>query len=280
MNLAILASLLTLVALVWMALRAQRMEPKHTEIPPAMVPAMAAELGSQPVQPPRSQPSQAQPVQTSASSAPSAIIPPVATLPATVVTQIDANGAMKHVAQRGETAASPARDLLAKDSKTNRDASMNANVLKYTAVPGDTVGKMAAAFLGSDDQAHQNAVINANPSLQADADHVQVGQVYRIPAPDGLSATVGTSPARPTARPPHQTDADEVVAAGAARTLKYTARDGDTLGKIALQLLGSDTPENRERILSKNADLRKSPDHVVSGQSYWIPAPEASADVP
>ena len=257
---------------------------------------------------------------------------PATPLPAAVVTQIDTDGAMKHVAQPGETVTSLADDLLGKNSKTNREAIINANaslktdpdklvagetynipartnkqteesvltvlksvpkanpvvtatpavpadhVLKYTAVPGDTVGKMAAAFLGSDDQTHQNAIRGANASLQADPDHVEVGRVYRIPAPDGLSASVGTSPVATTSRPPAQQDADEMVAEEALRTLKYTACEGDTLNKIAIALLGSDNQENRDLILSKNADLRKNPDRVVAGQTYWIPAPTAALD--
>jgi hypothetical protein len=246
----------------------------------------------------------------------------------------------RHVAQPGETVNSLAGDLLGKDSKSNRDAIINANaslksdpdklvagktyripsaadatsndsadalpapvapasaaikpdavadrvvepvakaprvkVLKYTAAPGDTVGKMAAAFLGDDNQSNEDAIIAANPSLHADPDHVEVGRAYRIPTVDGLSASSVTPTASP--RPTSQPDADQLVVAGSPRELRYTAVAGDTVSKMAIQLLGNDTQETRDLIIKNNPSLKKDPDRVIEGQTYWIPAPSASAD--
>ena len=51
----------------------------------------------------------------------------------------------------------------------------------------------------------------------------------------------------------------------------------DTVSKLAVVLLGSDTPENRDLIIKSNPSLRQNPDHLVAGQTYWIDAPTADA---
>lgn len=57
--------------------------------------------------------------------------------------------------------------------------------------------------------------------------------------------------------------------------LRYTAKPGDTVSKLAVALLGSDTPANLELILRSNFNLKQDPDHLVAGQTYWINAPTA-----
>jgi hypothetical protein len=153
-----------------------------------------------------------------------------------------------------------------------------ATELNYTAKAGDTVGNLAAAFLGSDDQSHQNAIIAANPSLQADPDRLLVGTSYRIPANDGLSAAPSATTASP--RPTTQPDADQIVAAGSPRTLRYTAKAGDSVTTLAIALLGSDTRAARNTIIASNPSLKLDPDYLVAGQTYWIPAPTAAAQNP
>jgi len=242
---------------------------------------------------------------------------PVALLPAVpaAAVVIPPDGSREHIAQPGETVGSLAADLLGRDNKANRDAIINANpslkadpdkllagksytipsaadsvaaatasasaapkpVLKYTAKAGDTVSDMAGEFLGSDDQANQDAITKANPSLKADPDHVVAGKSYKIPAPDGLSAAPAASPAASKPRATTQPDEDAIIAAGAPRTLRYTAKAGDTLSTMAIALLGSDTPQTREAIISNNPALKENPDRVIAGQMYWIPAPAASA---
>jgi hypothetical protein len=289
MNIVVVCSLVSLVALVWIAWRAQRNAPALASITPSVTLSAAVPAS----------------VATPTSQAPAS---PAASLAGGLLGQdsktnrdaiINTNASLRTDPDRlvaGKTYRIPAADVApvvvetqpAKipapvsaapshpDAVRSEDAA--ASVLKYTAVPGDTVGKMAAAFLGSDDKAHQQAIISANPSLQTNADHVEVGRAYKIPVPEGLSATVGTSPVVQIIRPAPQTDADQIVAADDSRTLKYTAVEGDTLGKMATELLGSDTAENRDLILSKNANLRNNSDRVIAGQTYWIPAPQA-ADV-
>jgi phage tail protein X len=239
----------------------------------------------------------------------------------------------KHVAKAGETVSSLATNLLGKDSKTNRDAIIDANsslqanpdkliagkayhipqlvdvqstasvavpapvptpaavvpvetvqsqptkVLKYTAAKGDTVSKLAGAFLGNDDQAHQDSIVNANPSLQADPDQLVAGKAYRIPAPDGLSAAAVTASSKTSARPTSQPDEDQVISANSPRALRYTAVAGDTVTTLAIELLGSDTPEARDAIINNNPALKANPDRIVAGQTYWIPAPTAAVDL-
>ncbi len=238
----------------------------------------------------------------------------------------------RHIAQPGETVSSLATDLLGEDTRSNRDAIVNANSslkadpdklvagksyrippapqvcpstavpvvqaprdpnppaqrfapasprtaeLKYTATSGDTVAKMAQAFLGSDQKVNLDAIINANPSLQADPDRIVIGRTYTIPVPDGLSTTAASI--APVPRPATQPDADQVVAAGSTRTLRYTARTGDSVTTLAIKLLGSDTQEARDLIISNNPELKRDPDRVVAGQSYWIPAPVAATRNP
>ncbi len=154
-------------------------------------------------------------------------------------------------------------------------------VLKYTAIDGDTVAKLAAAFLGSDDQAHQDMIVAANPSLQANPDRLIAGSTYRIPAPQGLTAESEPAPAArvapaATVTTAAQPDSDQIVVDGAPRSLRYTAKPGDTVTTLAIRLLGSDTQEARDKIINNNPSLKQNPDHLVAGQTYSIPAPTAT----
>jgi hypothetical protein len=116
--------------------------------------------------------------------------------------------------------------------------------------------------------------------LRADPDHVVAGKAYRIPVPNGLSASAAPSVAETSPRPTTQPDADQVVLAGSPRTLRYTAHSGDTVTTLAIELLGSDTQEARNAIINNNPTLKEDPDRVIAGQTYWIPAPIASIQNP
>jgi nucleoid-associated protein YgaU len=146
-------------------------------------------------------------------------------------------------------------------------------VLRYTATSGDTVSTLAGAFLGHEDQTHQDQIIAANPSLKSDPDHIVAGKVYRIPAPDGLSASAASLAPQAVTVPTTQPDADQIVTQGSPRSLRYTARAGDTVSTLAVQLLGSDTQQSRNAIINENPILKANPDRVIAGQTYWIPAP-------
>lgn len=147
-------------------------------------------------------------------------------------------------------------------------------ILKYVAQPGDSVSVLAAGLLGSDSKTNRDAIISRNPSLQDDPDHVESGKTYKIPAANGLSSAP-VSAAVHASSPTTQPDADGVIMSGAGRELRYTARTGDNVSKLAEVLLGSDTQANRDAIINNNASLKSDPDRVVAGQTYWIPAPAA-----
>jgi hypothetical protein len=146
--------------------------------------------------------------------------------------------------------------------------------LKYTARTGDTVSGLASELLGGDTRANRAGIVAGNASLQQDPDHLVAGQSYTIVARNGLAADPGTTAGKP---PTTQPDADEAVLAGTGRTLRYTAKSGDTVSKLAALLLGSDTAANREVIIKSNPSLKKDPDHLVAGQTYWITAPIADS---
>jgi hypothetical protein len=152
-------------------------------------------------------------------------------------------------------------------------------LLNYTARSGDNVSVLAAGLLGGDSKTNRDAIIGENQSLQRDPDRVVAGKTYKIPTTTGLSAAP-VSAAAPHAAATTQPEADDVVQKGAGRALRYTARAGDNVSKLAAVLLGSDTQANRDAIISNNASLKGDPDRVVAGQTYWIPAPAAPIEQP
>jgi hypothetical protein len=150
-------------------------------------------------------------------------------------------------------------------------------VLNYTARSGDTVSVLAAGLLGGDSKTNRDAIIGENESLQRNPNRVVAGKTYKIPTTTGLSAAPVSAPV-PHVAATTQPEADEVVQNGAGRALRYTARAGDNVSKLATVLLGSDTQANRDAIISNNASLKNDPDRVVAGQTYWIPAPAAPTE--
>jgi len=259
MNIVVVACLIALSAVVWMVSRTQR-SLLQTAAAPVSSPVIpqAVPVQIEVVQAPVSPLSPAQPSPAPAAEPPLPIARPIAT-PAEFSNVEVVRPAAAQLDREPKVSAKPVR------------------VLKYIAVPGDTVGKMAAAFLGGEDQATQDLILNANPSLKANPDHVEAGQSYRIPVPEGLSAVTSAAAAAP--RPTTQPDADQIVVAGSPKTLSYTAHAGDTVSKMAIQLLGSDSQSARDAIINSNPTLKKDPDRVIAGQTYFIPAPTASADV-
>jgi hypothetical protein len=142
--------------------------------------------------------------------------------------------------------------------------------LKYTAQPGDTVRGLAADLLGGDTKANRQGIVAGNFSLRQNPDHLVAGQVYTIVARNGLAA----DPDAPQAKvPATQPEADEAAKMSVGRMLGYKALPGDTVSKLAVILLGSDTRANRDLIVRSNFILKQDPDHLVAGVTYWIPAP-------
>jgi nucleoid-associated protein YgaU len=69
---------------------------------------------------------------------------------------------------------------------------------QYKAQAGDTVSRMASKFLGANSRTNRQAIINANPSLQEDPDKVIVGDTYAIPAAAQTAMAPSPSNATPT----------------------------------------------------------------------------------
>jgi hypothetical protein len=179
-------------------------------------------------------------------------------------------------------AAAPATPDAAASAATNTNASNpdasksdSQRNLKYTAQPGDNVAVLAASLLGGDTKTNRDAVISGNASLQRDPDHLVAGKTYNIPTTSGLSAAPGAPGLIPTTQP----GADEAARLSVGRVLSYTAQTGDSVSKLAIVLLGSDTKANRDAIIANNHSLKEDPDHLVAGQTYWISAPTASTAV-
>src|SRR5436190_137003 len=79
----------------------------------------------------------------------------------------------------------------------------------------------------------------ANEPLREYPSHLIAGQTYTILVPNGLASDAAAPQAKGPSGP---LDADDAVIQGAGRTLRYTAKAGDTVSKLAVALLGSDTP--------------------------------------
>jgi nucleoid-associated protein YgaU len=88
------------------------------------------------------------------------------------------------------------------------------------------------------------------------------------------SAPIAASPPSTIAEPPAavvRPQIDQNPAMGDGSMVRYTAQPGDSLSKMAAELLGADTKSNRDAILNKNPSLRDNPDRIVAGQVYLIP---------
>ena len=191
-------------------------------------------------------------------------IPPDASVPAAAAAVVEAVPAAPAPTPHAATAA-----VVIPDAGTHH--------LTYTARAGDSVSVLAAALLGEDSRTNRDAIVAANASLAPNPDRLVDGQTYRIPVgpTQPLSAADMARAARPAATGA-EPDADDVVAAGTARDLRYTARAGDTVSTLAVVLLGGDTPANRAAIVGHNESLVRDADHVVAGRTYWVTAPTAA----
>jgi nucleoid-associated protein YgaU len=81
---------------------------------------------------------------------------------------------------------------------SNAPTSPAAGPRQYKAQAGDTVSRMASKFLGANSRTNRQAIINANPSLQEDPDKVIVGDTYAIPAAAQTAMAPSPSNATPT----------------------------------------------------------------------------------
>src|SRR5687768_16003367 len=98
---------------------------------------------------------------------------------------------------------------------------------------GDNVRVLAAHLLGGDTKANRDAIVADNASLRRDPDHLVAGRNYTIVARDGLAADPD-APQPQASSAEH--DADEAVRLRTGRSLRYTARAGDTVSTLAAAL--------------------------------------------
>jgi len=186
------------------------------------------------------------------------------------------------VDQPGETAvdatAQTATSTPSADQAADQKGDSTRN-MKYTAQPGDSVAVLAASLLGGDTKTNRDAVINGNASLMRDPDHLVAGKTYNIATTTGLAAApvAGSPDIAPTTQPQGE-DADDAARMSVGRVLRYVAQPGDTVSKLATVLLGSDTEANRAVIINNNRSLKRDPNHLVAGKTYWIAAPDPVAD--
>jgi hypothetical protein len=146
--------------------------------------------------------------------------------------------------------------------------------VKHVAQSGETVTSLATDYLGKDTTANRDAIINANSSLKADPDKLIAGKSYRIPSATETPAAVDAPVIHPAANAVPKPQVNDVVAAEPAKELKYTAAPGDTVSNMAGAFLGSDDKTQQDKIVKANASLQADPDRVVAGKSYRIPAPD------
>jgi hypothetical protein len=145
---------------------------------------------------------------------------------------------------------------------------------RHVARYGETVSSLATDLLGGDSKTNRDAIVNANPSLKGDPDRLLEGTAYRIPAASDVPTVVPAPVPTPAAVPePRVEGAAPVARARPAPVLKYTATAGDTVGTLSGAFLGGDDASRQDAIIRANPSLRADPDHIVAGRSYRIPAP-------
>jgi nucleoid-associated protein YgaU len=88
---------------------------------------------------------------------------------------------------------------------------------------------------------------------------------------------VGGADATPKSEPTKPTIAAAALPPGARH---YKAAAGDSVSRLAVRFLGSDTRANRDAILAVNPTLQKNPDIIVLGRTYVIPAAPTASVAP
>jgi LysM repeat protein len=85
---------------------------------------------------------------------------------------------------------------------------------------------------------------------------------------------------QPVTEPTVVRPAPPPLAAAPAGSKQYKAEPGDSLSKMALKLMGSNTKANREAIIAANVSLQANPNMVIVGRAYIIPAAGAAPGAP
>ncbi|MBC7785056.1 MAG: LysM peptidoglycan-binding domain-containing protein [Burkholderiales bacterium] len=135
------------------------------------------------------------------------------------------------------------------------------NVCEYQAQAGDTLSRIAALLPGGNTKANRDAVVKLNPVLQKDPNKVVSGRKYLLPTEVGVS-TPAPVPAPLVQQPTlvQKTIDPKPAAKTEATTFRtYTVQKGDSLSKIAVEQLGSNsqiaTIRELNQAVLKNSDV-------------------------
>jgi nucleoid-associated protein YgaU len=110
---------------------------------------------------------------------------------------------------------------------------------------------------------------NSNPTAQPE-DHGA-----DVPTPEKSLANIAARGGEPLV--PANIDGTDRLEQGTAPApavagpRQYTAREGDTVSRMAAKFLGGNTRANRQAIIDANPALQDDPDTVIVGKTYVIP---------
>lgn len=113
----------------------------------------------------------------------------------------------------------------------------------------------------------QGPVVIAPPQPQAThpLQHLASRHGEQI-VPHGSGSTTNTPPPPATVRQQH---------VPMAPLREYKAQSGDSLSKLAVRFMGSNSKANRDAIVRVNPTLQQNPDKIVEGRTYVLPPPPA-----
>ncbi len=142
---------------------------------------------------------------------------------------------------------------------------------EYRAVSGDNLNRIAAKMPGGNTKANRDAIIAANPSLKANPNLIVAGRTYVLPMAG--SAVQSTSTPRPTA----SAATPSVATSPSHQDRAYTVKAGDSLWKIANDVVGD--AHAVAQIKELNKQTLDGGDVVKVGMVLRLPARRvASAD--
>jgi nucleoid-associated protein YgaU len=173
------------------------------------------------------------------------------------------NDALSHVVA---TAHQMGQDLVpAKPGQSNGAAATSGR--EYKAVAGDNLSRLAAKMPNGNTRANRDAIIAANPSLKANPDLIVAGRTYVLPTSG--TTTPAALPLKPTAA--------SAFASASRQDRTYTVKAGDSLWRIANDVVGDAHMVGAIKELNKQ--LLDGSDTLKVGMVLRLPARRvASAD--
>lgn len=148
----------------------------------------------------------------------------------------------------------------------------------YVAEAGDSVSRIASKTMaGGNSKANREALVKANPSLQTEANTVQIGKTYVIPSA-GATAQVAEMPkpnTPPAGAPPVAPGPTFTSPPTVPNTVWYTVKEKDNLWRIADRELGNGNLWSQIRDLNK--DVLKGDETVRPQMRIRLPKPNATA---